>query len=101
MGVVDRRVYPAGRDGVAADPLLHVVERDALGQHDDRALRGRVHGEERLGDDAVHRACVDQRAAARAQHVGDGVPHPYMVPLTLTSSVRSITSSDASWNTPA
>src|SRR5665647_2582077 len=27
--------------------------------------------------------------------------HPYMVPLTLTSSVRSITSSDPSWNTPA
>src|SRR6478735_6683213 len=73
MGVVDRRVDPAGGDRVAADALLRVVEGDAFREHDDRALRSRVDRQERLRDEAVDRARVDERAPAAAQHVRDGV----------------------------
>src|SRR6476661_425354 len=60
MGVVDRRVDPPGRDRVAADVLLGVVQGDPLAEHDDRALGGRVDRQERLGDQAVDGARVDQ-----------------------------------------
>src|SRR6266550_2424864 len=68
MGVIDRRVDPARRDRVAADPLLGVVEGDPLAEHDDRALRRRVDREERFGDEPVDGARVDQRAAAAPEH---------------------------------
>src|SRR6185436_5567825 len=76
MGVVDRRVDPPGRDRVAADVLLGVIEGDPLAEHDDRALGRGVDGQERLGDQAVDGARVDEGAAARAEHVRDRVAAP-------------------------
>src|SRR5437899_9923845 len=58
MRVVDRRVDPAGRDRIAADALLRVVERDAFAEHHDRALRRRADGQEWLGPQAVPGPCV-------------------------------------------
>src|SRR5262249_39792822 len=67
----------AGMDRVAADALARVLERGQLGQETDGALGGLVgraalwhaHEPELRGD-------VDDGAAARASHGGDGAPGP-------------------------
>src|SRR5690606_11870354 len=64
--------HPGG-DGVAADALQAVLHGDVLGQGNDRRLGGAVGGAHHIAHPAGIRRGVDDGAAPRRNHVGDGV----------------------------
>ena len=74
--VLARRVHPARVQGVHADPVAHQLEGDAARQRRERALGGRIGGDEGLAGVARHGADVDHGAGrALAAHDLGGLLH--------------------------
>ena len=66
---------PARGDGVAAQVLLGVLERRALGEPDQRVLGRRIGRSGGPAAETRHRVDIDDRAAALGQHQRHSPPH--------------------------
>ena len=72
-GAQQRRVDAARADSQHADVLARVVDRHLAGQRQGRALAGGIRRDQRRRLQTLHAGDVDDRPAAAAAHVRDGV----------------------------